>query len=83
MSQLERIYKLDRMLRRKQPPAKREILRHFEISQAQFKRDLDFMRDRLGAPITFDAETGGYEPWPRPVLKREHGRDLGSPSMAP
>ena len=60
MSQLERIYKLDRMLRRKQPPAKREILRHFEISQAQFKRDLDFMRDRLGAPITFDAETGGY-----------------------
>ena len=60
MSQLERIYKLDRMLRRKQPPAKREILRHFEISPAQFKRDLDFMRDRLEAPITFDAETGGY-----------------------
>lgn len=60
MSQLERIYKLDRMLRRKQPPAKSEILRHFEISQAQFKRDLDFMRDRLGAPIIFEAETGGY-----------------------
>lgn len=59
MSQLERIYKLDRMLRRKHPPAKREILRCFEISQAQFKRDLDFMRDRLGAPLTFDAETGG------------------------
>lgn len=60
MSQLERIYKFDRMLRRKDPPAKREILRHFEISPAQFKRDLDFMRDRLGAPITFDAATGGY-----------------------
>ena len=60
MSQLERIYKLDRLLRRKQPPTKREILQYFEISPAQFKRDLDFMRDRLGASITFDAGSGGY-----------------------
>jgi predicted DNA-binding transcriptional regulator YafY len=60
MSQLERIYKLDRMFRRRQPPRKREIVGILEISPAQFKRDLDFMRDRLGAPITFDAETGGY-----------------------
>jgi predicted DNA-binding transcriptional regulator YafY len=60
MSQLERIYKLDRLLRRKQAPRKREILETFEISPAQFKRDLEFMRDRLGASITFDATTGGY-----------------------
>ena len=60
MSQLERIYKLDRLLRRKEPPSKREILQYFEISPAQFKRDLDFMRDRLGASITFAAESGGY-----------------------
>lgn len=60
MSQLERVYKLDRLLRRKEAPSKREILQYFEISPAQFKRDLDFMRDRLGAPITFDAESGGY-----------------------
>lgn len=61
MSQLERIYKFDRLLRRKQPPTKREILRDFEISPAQFKRDLDFMRERLGASITFDSATGGYK----------------------
>jgi predicted DNA-binding transcriptional regulator YafY len=60
MSQLERIYKFDRLLRRKQPPTKREMLRDFEISPAQFKRDLDFMRERLGASITFDSATGGY-----------------------
>ena len=60
MSQLERIYKLDRLLRRKQSPTKREILQYFEISPAQFKRDLDFMRDRLGASITFEAGSGGY-----------------------
>ena len=47
MSQLERLYKLDRMLRRKQPPKKAEVLATFEISPAQFKRDLEFMRDRL------------------------------------
>jgi predicted DNA-binding transcriptional regulator YafY len=60
MSQLERVYKLDRLLRRKQPPTKREILREFEISPAQFKRDLDFMRERLGASIAFDSTSGGY-----------------------
>lgn len=60
MSQLERIYKLDRFLRRKSAPTKREILAEFEISPAQFKRDLDFMRERLGAAITFESTTGGY-----------------------
>src|ERR1700676_3121413 len=61
MSQLERIYKLDRMLRRRQPPKKREVLEAFEISPAQLKRDLEFIRDRLGVPITFNAETGAYQ----------------------
>ena len=60
MSQMERIYKLDRLFRRKRPPSKREILEMFEISPAQFKRDLDYMRNRLGAPVTFDMEAGGY-----------------------
>jgi predicted DNA-binding transcriptional regulator YafY len=60
VSQLERIYKLDRLLRRRQAPMRREILDRLEISLAQFKRDLDFMRDRLGASITFDPGTGGY-----------------------
>ena len=61
MSQMERIYKLDRLFRRKKPPSRREILDMFEISLAQFKRDLEHMRSRLGAPITFDSEAGGYK----------------------
>jgi predicted DNA-binding transcriptional regulator YafY len=60
MSQMERIYKLDRIFRRKHPPSKHEILQTFEISVAQFKRDLDYMRERLGAPVTFDGKAGGY-----------------------
>src|SRR6516164_337734 len=61
MSQMERIYKLDRLFRRKRPPSKHEILDMFEISPAQFKRDLEYMRNRLGAPVTFDVEAGGYK----------------------
>ena len=34
MSQMERIYKLDRLFRRKRPPSKHEILDMFEISPA-------------------------------------------------
>ena len=60
MSQMERIYKLDRLFRRKRPPSKHEILDTVEISPAQFKRDLEYMRNRLGAPVTFDMEAGGY-----------------------
>jgi predicted DNA-binding transcriptional regulator YafY len=61
MSQMERIYKLDHLFRRKRPPSRREILDTFEISLAQFKRDLEYMRNRLGAPITFDNAGGGYK----------------------
>src|ERR1044071_5748240 len=61
MSQMERIYKLDRLFRRKKAPSRREILDTFEISLAQFKRDLDYMRYRLGAPVDFDAVAGGYK----------------------
>lgn len=60
MSQMERIYKLDRLFRRKRPPSKREMLQMLEISPAQFKRDLEYMRNRLGAPVNFDVESGGY-----------------------
>jgi predicted DNA-binding transcriptional regulator YafY len=61
MSQMERIYKLDRLFRRKKAPSRREILDTFEISLAQFKRDLDYMRYRLGAPVDFDTVAGGYK----------------------
>ena len=59
MSQLERIYKIDRMLRRKQPPSRQQLVNTLEISPAQLKRDFAFMRDRLGAPITFAPNLAG------------------------
>jgi predicted DNA-binding transcriptional regulator YafY len=60
MSQFERIYKIDRLLKGKRPPNKQTIRKALEISEATFKRDLEYMRSRLGAPIKYDRASGGY-----------------------
>lgn len=60
MSQLVRIYEIDRLLRGKRPPNKQELLKELEVSEATLKRDLDLMRDQLHAPIQWDREAGGY-----------------------
>jgi len=60
MSQMERVFSIDRLLRRRTPPAKEELLRRLEVSPATLKRDLEFMRDRLHAPIVWDRERRGY-----------------------
>jgi len=32
----------------------------FEVSESTFKRDIALMRDRMGAPVAYAPETGGY-----------------------
>ncbi len=32
----------------------------FEISESTFKRDIALLRDRMGAPVEYDPEAGGY-----------------------
>ncbi len=60
MSQLERIYKIDRLLRRRKPPSRQELVEALEVSPATLKRDLEFMRSRLHAPVEWDRAAGGY-----------------------
>ncbi len=31
-----------------------------EVSRATFRRDLDYLRERLGVPVSWDADAGGY-----------------------
>lgn len=45
------IWFIDQARKRRIPPTKADYLNKFEIEEAQFFRDLAFMRDRLGAPI--------------------------------
>jgi predicted DNA-binding transcriptional regulator YafY len=61
MERTERFYKIERLLRDRKVVTRREFLDALEISLATFKRDLEYMRDRLYAPIVWNAEHGGYE----------------------
>ncbi len=60
MSQFVRIFDINRLLRRKRPPSKHELLDTLQVSEASLKRDLDLMRDQLHAPIVWDREANGY-----------------------
>ena len=60
MSQFERVYKIDRLLRSRIAPNKQKLLTVLEVSEPTLKRDLEYMRSRLGAPIAWNRQTGSY-----------------------
>lgn len=60
MDRLERFYRMQSMLRNRRYVRTREFLDELEVSRATFKRDLDYMRDRLHAPIVYDREHEAY-----------------------
>ncbi len=60
MSQTERLYKIERLLRNRRYVPTREFLERLEVSRATLNRDLDLLRDRMGAPIVYDSALQGY-----------------------
>jgi Predicted transcriptional regulator len=66
MSQLERITYIDRRIRESGGVRIREVVERFEISERHARRDIDYLSDRIGAPIAWNPETRRYEyaePW--------------------
>ena len=59
MSQ-ERLQKMVQLLKTHRIVSRQTFLDRFEISPATFKRDLEYLRDRLGAPVIWDRERRGY-----------------------
>ncbi len=51
MSQMERIYTIHRLLQRGRPVSRRELEERFECSRNTILRDIQYMRDRLEAPL--------------------------------
>lgn len=51
---LDRFEKLLRLARRRSGATMEELKRELEISQASVKRDIDFLRTRMGCPIDWD-----------------------------
>ena len=60
MDRTERFYTIDRLLRSRQGTTLRAMMEEMEVSRATVRRDLEYMRDRLAAPILWDNEARCY-----------------------
>jgi predicted DNA-binding transcriptional regulator YafY len=60
MDRTERFYKIHQLLAARETVRISEFLDALGVSRATFKRDLEYMRDRLNAPIEWDRERRGY-----------------------
>ena len=60
MNRTERFYKIDQLLSERRVVPLEVFLEALSVSRATFKRDLEYLRDRLHAPIVWDREAGGY-----------------------
>ncbi len=60
MDRTERFHLIDQMLSNQRSVSRRQFLETLEVSAATFKRDLEYMRDRLAAPIIWDLHLRGY-----------------------
>ncbi|MFQ5936140.1 MAG: helix-turn-helix transcriptional regulator [Acidiferrobacterales bacterium] len=60
MDRTERFYKITQMLGTQDVVPRETLLDELGVSLATFKRDLEYMRERLHAPIIWDRERRGY-----------------------
>jgi predicted DNA-binding transcriptional regulator YafY len=57
---LERIARIDQAIRAGRWPNASTLARELEVSARTVQRDIEFLRDRLQAPLEFDAVRNGY-----------------------
>jgi predicted DNA-binding transcriptional regulator YafY len=55
-----RLYKIHQMLSYKSYPSRQQLAERLEVSSRTIQRDIDMLRDSLGAPIEYDKVRGGY-----------------------
>lgn len=60
MDRTERFYKIEHLIRSRGCVSFAELLQVLEVSPATLKRDLAYLRERLDAPIEYDAADNGY-----------------------
>ena len=60
MNRTERFYKIDQLLHERRVVPIEVFLEELGVSRATFKRDMEYLRDRLNAPIVWDREARGY-----------------------
>lgn len=60
MDRTERFYRIKRLLQSRRIVTIDAFLDELEVSRATFKRDMEYLRNRLDVPIVWDREAGGY-----------------------
>ena len=60
MNRTERFYRIQKLLSQRRVVPREVFLEDMEISPATFKRDLEYLRDRMSMPLIWDREKGGY-----------------------
>ncbi|MFW2438625.1 MAG: helix-turn-helix transcriptional regulator [Arenicellales bacterium] len=60
MDRIERFYKIDNLLQSRRATPLAVMIEELEVSRATIKRDLEYLRDRLCAPIIWDRALRGY-----------------------
>ena len=60
MNRTERLYRIDHLLQQGAAVPVEVLLKELDVSLATFKRDLEYLRSRLNAPIVWDFQERGY-----------------------
>ncbi len=60
MDRTERFYRIQGLLNRRRLVRTQEFLEELEVSKATFKRDLEYLKDRMHAPIVYDRQEEAY-----------------------
>ncbi len=55
-----RLYRIEALIRARGHVSFADLLQELEVSPATLKRDLEYLRSRLGAPIEYDRDLNGY-----------------------
>ncbi len=55
-----RFWEIDRQIRKKAYPTIRKLAEFFEVTERTVHRDLEYLKDQLGAPIEYDRKRKGY-----------------------
>lgn len=61
MTKTARVYKIEMLIRNRGHVSFQALLDELEVSPATLKRDLEYLRDQLGAPIEYDRFSNGYK----------------------
>ena len=60
MDRTERFYRIEMLIRSRGSVPFVDLMDELEVSRATLKRDLEYLRSRMDAPIVYDRDSNGY-----------------------